>query len=735
MDWGRPPTGTAANTIPISPQPNRRIAPGSVRIVRRLVERSRGRIGLALAALVVLLGIAPGASPAQAAGASASAAAARIGVPFHAQGGAPTYGLSGTRAAEDADGVGAWQLADAIADELDGTWRPKLGAYDGQTGIAIRTNAMLLELFARAAREGHTGPARNDERAARLVELLTQPPVLVWKTNLKRASAIFPHAPAFAAAYLSDPTRAPLHPSADAIVARALAEAWKSRGQLGLDPAHQVLIKRAVGAVAGGSFYRKGRRADNQINWNADVLMADAEVNGSKNAVMAYRHQLIWFARYMRQPSEKGGAPNTSAGGAFYYWPPAPTGAGINRTGTVEYANLVRSALGWYGEARADGMPPIPAWALARLRRWSNQVVMGTWTEAGYLNWDTGLAAKRRHLRQYWAFALDALVRGSRAGAIGGNPTDRGFARAVAARGVELFARTAWDGTGPLPGPTSFGAPNGFPSATNNDATTPLRFAIIELSRRELLSDVSPLRPKLVASQDQTAGRLAITTDAYNTAIIRSGPSEEGGLEPTRLYDGKQRPLTVLMGDAFAGPTPGVRLLKGKSRVLADTQPGHDHGLPTTSAMGVPAQRVNRTARYSAYAAVGRTADQGTRITVTHHFSTTRIRTSYALHPGQATRFVIRFPFWGADADVKVLGGATADLARTTGALRFGVTTAAGARYTVSFGGIPSSHVDLRLTTTAPTGRAPDGTRSLQVVGSAKGLRSLTRTITISPSQ
>lgn len=646
----------------------------------------------------------------------------------------PADGLAGRRAAAQQDtGVGAWQLADAIVERLDDGWRPRLGAYDGDTGVAIRTNAMVLELFARAARTGHTGPARNDERAARLVELLTRPPVLVWRTRLRRSPAIFPHTPAFAAAYLADPERAPLHPSADAIVARALAEAWRSRDALGLDEARRALIQRAVGAVAGGAFYAKGRRAENQINWNADVLMADAEINGRRGALDRYRHQLIWFARFMAKPPVRGGATNTTSGGAFHYWLPAPASANVNRTGTVEYANLVRSALGWYGEARAMGMPRLPGWALARLRRWSRQVVMGTWTHAGYLNWDSGLGARRKHLRQYWGFALDALVRGSRAGAIGGDPTTRGFARAVAARGTELFARTAWDGTGPLPGPTSFGAINGFPSGTNNDATAPLRFAIAELERREELSDVSPLRPRLVASHDTGAGRLAITTNDYNTAILRAGTGEEGGLEPTRLFDGAQRPLTVLQADAFVGPAPGLRLLRGTSRVLADTQPGRNHGLPLTSAMAVPAARVNRTDRFASYVAVGRTASKGARIGVVHQFSGHRIRTRYEIRRGKATRFVLRFPFWGADSDVEILRGATPELQRTSGVLRVRATTASGAVLTATFAGIPRS-ARIQLSRTRVTGRAPVGTRYLTVVGSVRGVRTLTRDLAVAPA-
>jgi hypothetical protein len=149
--------------------------------------------------------------------------------------------------------------------------------------------------------------------------------------------------------------------------------------------------------------------------------------------------------------------------------------------------------------------------------------------------------------------------------------------------------------------------------------------------------------------------------------------------------------------------------------------------------MGVPAARVNRTDRFQSYVAVGRTAAKGARITVVHQFSQSRMRTRYEISRGAATRFVLRFPFWGRNSTVRVLGGATEGLRRTSGPLRIEVTTDAGARITATFGGLPS-HADIRISRTKITGRAPDGTTTLTVVGSASHVRRLTRVLTISPA-
>ena len=235
----------------------------------------------------------------------------------------------------------------------------------------------------------------------------------------------------------------------------ALLDAWRARRALALPNSARKAIARTVGLVATGPFYRNGQCAQNQMNWNADVLMSDALINHRLASVTRYRTLLLRFATGMVAPASATGTTNVTPGGALHYVPAKPAEEPINSVGVAEYANLVRSALGWYGIARGQGMAPLPRWAERRLARWSAQVVLGTWTHTGYLNWDTGLAAHRKHLRQYWAFALDALIRGSRRGGLGATTEVRRLSAATADGAVLLFERSAWDGDGDPPVATS----------------------------------------------------------------------------------------------------------------------------------------------------------------------------------------------------------------------------------------------------------------------------------------
>ncbi|MDQ8044017.1 MAG: hypothetical protein REI11_05395 [Patulibacter sp.] len=520
------------------------------------------------AAVAVLLGLALGA----AAVSPPTARAATGPAPVATGAAAATSPSDADYLPQPAATTGPWVLADRLVTKLNGDWLKGRGVYGGTGNLSIRMNAMLLELHALAARTGHQGPARQDARIAPLVRFFTTAPVVVRRTKLKRATAQFPHVPAFEAVFTRNTLHASLHPSADAIIVRALAAVWQARAQVALPPADAARMQSVVKAVADGPFYRKGQRAEDQINWNADVASANWVINRDRNALRQYRDQLIWFADHTVTKYAKGGATVLSPGGSFRYSPQFPDTYGANASETAEYANLVHEALGFYGTARAAGMAPLGHTRLARLERWSRHVVYGTWTHAGYLNWDSGLSTKRRHIRQYWGFALDSLLRGSLQGGIIGSPGQRAYIRSIAQNGLDLFMRSAWNGKGAFPSPTSFGAPNGFHDATQNAVMAPLRFALVgaELA----LTDTRAKAPGNMFSDDTTVGRLTISTPDYNTAILRSAIDPEGGLEPTRLFDGLQRPLTTLAADAFNGPAPGLRLTRGGGTIL-ETQPGH----------------------------------------------------------------------------------------------------------------------------------------------------------------
>ena len=85
------------------------------------------------------------------------------------------------------DDHGYLAVADRIQLALDPLWDERAGHYElGGGGVAATTNANLLLVHSVAALRGHRGPARQDERARRIV------------LAAARVAAVRAHAPAAA---------------------------------------------------------------------------------------------------------------------------------------------------------------------------------------------------------------------------------------------------------------------------------------------------------------------------------------------------------------------------------------------------------------------------------------------------------------------------------------------------------------------------------------------------------
>src|SRR5262249_1441075 len=137
---------------------------------------------------------------------------------------------------------------------------------------------------------------------------------------------------------------------------------------------------------------------------------ADSIVSGAPDLLTRdYRRQLVRFAAAITRPAPGARAPNLGTGYAFHYDPQRASGASINLD-APEYPSIVGAPLSPYTGAVAAGMPPLPAAHLARLRAWVLRLLAGSWTHAGYLNWDTGYGRKRWQSAEYWAFAQQGLV-------------------------------------------------------------------------------------------------------------------------------------------------------------------------------------------------------------------------------------------------------------------------------------------------------------------------------------
>lgn len=623
-----------------------------------------------------------------------------------------------------------WSLPDRLIDRIDGDWQRGRQVYLDRGSVSIRANAMLLELHSMAALAGHTGSARRDDRIPGLIRLFTTPPVYVTSTKIKRTTASFPHTPAFESVYRADSQNAPLHPSADAIIMKALAAAWRARDVAGVPVEDSQRLAQVVGAVAHGSWYKAPTRAENQINWNSDIYQANLEVNGDRSNLPDYRAHLKWFIDHADKRAYKGGSSNFSRGDGFRYLP-QHDGGSANKVDTVEYANLVHSTLGFYSAAVRAGMRPLNGKQIAAYRAWSRHILFGTWTHAGYLNWDSGLGSARRHILQYWGFSLESLVRASGPGALLGTGDQRAFVRYIANQGLDLFRRIGWDGTGPLPPATAFDAPNGFPSGTRSPLITVLRFAVVAASLDVRLPGVTGRVMPNTYSHDSEFGRLAISTPSYNAAVIKPVAQGEGGLEPSRLFDATQRPLTVLGAGGFGGPAPGLRLQRGGATVL-DDQPGTQVNgrVPSISVAG---NRRNRAGTFGELSASGTIRTKKSSIQVRHTFERAGIETNYRVRRGKATSITLRMPVWGSDSTVELLRGARINgkrITRTSGAILMRGTTPDGGSMLVSYRGLPAK-ATIVVVRHGRSSRAPQGARELRIKFKAKASMSIRRRIAV----
>lgn len=635
-----------------------------------------------------------------------------------------------------------WRLGDDISARLKDRWSEARGVYMNEKGFPdTRLNSLLLNLHSMAALAGHNGPARMDARIEPLVKTLTAPPVLVARSLRARETGHFPHAPAWTPQIGENPEVAMLHPSIDTSVVRSLTAAWRARDVIGMAPETSARIAAVLVELARSPFYRAPSRALNQINWHAEVYSAALEVAGETSVLADYREQLMWFSKFADKadPEYKGGSPNLTTGGGFRYLPNRARTAQLNQVETTEYGNLALSALGFYNAALRAGMQPLPAADVQKLQRWSRHMLLGSWTHSGYPNWDTGLGTRRRHLRQYWAWSLDGLMAASGPDALLGYPEQRSFARRIAERGIALYLQTAWSpsmatvGT-PLPTKTSFGAPNGFTVGSGNELIGPLRFALLDASLDGRFQEVGAKQPPNWFASDSETGRTAFSTSRFNGAIVPSrGGQSQGGIEPVRLFDANQRPLTALGGRGTG--SLGVAVIRDGSTRL-DSQPSS----PTrqrTSDIRPDGESANTARSFGGSVDfLGNASSSAGRISIRHRLSASGIRTRYRISSLAAgSKVEVRIPVWGKTGRIKIDAGAVREggrWKRTSRPLKLELVTPAGARAQVSLGDLPKS-ASIRISELRVSDYQPQGGQQLTVSFKRpkSGNAVLTRQITV----
>src|SRR5688572_12624890 len=132
------------------------------------------------------------------------------------------------------DEEGYFAFADRMQLRIDRYWDERSGMFESMSSGA---HANVLLTYAVAARRGHEGPARNDRRARRLVELLVSSPLFVERPPRAADQA---HAPGFVSTVHDNGGFQ--HLVVDAEVIDGLRHAWLARRELGLSEAQSDAI-------------------------------------------------------------------------------------------------------------------------------------------------------------------------------------------------------------------------------------------------------------------------------------------------------------------------------------------------------------------------------------------------------------------------------------------------------------------------------------------------------------
>ncbi len=526
-----------------------------------------------------------------------------------------------------------WAFADRVMGRLDTWWDARRDAYILKGTVSVRVNSAILLTHAIAASTGHRGPTRQDARARILVDRLTTRPAWLgargggdlttcWSRDLDRVKR--------------------QHASLEPKVAEALAWAWRARVPLGLSAAAVRRIERTVTACARSRPWRRVR-VSNQINWNAELYAAAATVSGRAGLLRhRYHDQLADFAAHIAKPAPGMSTANLGRGYQFHYDPEQPGGAPINLD-TPEYANIVVHAIAHYDEARRHGMRPLPAPSMRLMRAWITRLLAGSWTHAGYLNWDTGKGRRRWHSAQYWAFAQQGLLAIATSPRFWAHRAYGRWAKALFDRGLILFQRRA-DANGGVPPRHMFGVHalmEEFDCYCARMLANAARAVAADLGSRP-----SEDPPPLYAF-DPDSGRLAITTPRYSTAIVpdNRGAFPYGGIDPARLFGPGQTVAANVGGVPPAAFGAVVSTPAGREWLASQ------HARSTLRVTG-PRRRAPYAGPFSVVTAHGAVRRGGVSIRATHRFRAATIVSRWRVSCRGRCRYRVRvhFPTWGAAA-------------------------------------------------------------------------------------
>jgi hypothetical protein len=571
--------------------------------------------------------------------------------------------------------AGYWAFIDPIAERLDHLWdgRDRCYGVGGEAESAI--NAALLTIHAIAALRGHRGSARADDRARVLAGRLCESPPWSERPHATRPDKMF-HVGGWLASVRSP--EAGMEKSVDPKVAEALACAWRARDVLGLDATAAQRMAALVQRCAHGPFFRYPNVRLNQINWNAELFAHAATMTGDSSLLRRdyYLHMRRfvagvhrpWLADRRVRPVY-GGSTNLGPGYRFNYLTTRPPGDAFNLD-SAEYANITVHFLLWYAQARAAGMSPLPRADRELLTAWVERVLLGYWTHAGFLNWDSGLGLKRWQIGKTFAFAQQGLLAIARADDFHARPEMAGWAKHIFDRGMALY--TSWadaDGGGTLAPAWLHGVRAEIGGGDASKILFGARMAANAARAIDLgLGERDALEPPPFYAYDPDIGRLAVSTPSYSTAVLAAnhGAVGYGGTELARLYDGDGRPVATIGGRPPAAFGVVVRDLANRTLLASQTarlQPSlADPPLrllhaPRGTGRVVAHPRHAYAAPFRQLEARGTVAARDVRIVSRHRFRADHVETTWTVtSSGMARRSVdVLFPGWTGAARIDAI--------------------------------------------------------------------------------
>jgi hypothetical protein len=548
--------------------------------------------------------------------------------------------------------------ADRAQARLDRLWNADAGRYVTHgSGTESMVNSLLLLTHSVAAMAGHDGPSRNDRRA-RLVAraLVTQPAFITRRPTRPRAGSQV-HIPGWSNSMAGG--NSIQHLVFDAEIVDGLVYAYRARRELGLPESTSRLIAESIDRTVRGRYWRWPTVRLNQINWYALMYAADATVTGKTDLVRRdLRNQIEHFVHGIRPRA--GLAGNLGPGMSFHYLPSARASHPLN-VDSAEYANIVLSFTRFYTAARRAGMKPLPNSHVRLLRQWGSRVLAGYWTHGGYMNWDTGFGFARWHQLKKLGLTQQALIGIAQAGALQPSRSHGRWAKWMLDRGLAWYEHLSPDGSG-FADPVAFKVHVVAQSVGSAELAAARMQANAARALDAGLGRMAAAVPPALYSYDPDIGRLAVTTPAYNTAIVavnqRAFPY--GGIELARLFDGDQEVAANIGGRAPAAFGLLVRDTAG--RRLFSSQTGRAAVRPGHAALRLNGVRASvRTTARRAYA--GRFSDlraSGTltagrfRAFTSHRFTRASIETRWSLWRRGVARLRadVLFPSWGRRARV-----------------------------------------------------------------------------------